>query len=370
MEQTLSAINILFDATGREQLGSYRIPFVAVRDVIASRKDCRVVSKSESIEPDVVFCLAGQGRVQINKLKFPFAKIVLFKPHHENTLFLTPFKNPYKTISEIYSFLKDRRNRDKLNSDIAQADYLIADSRKLKQHFDSIGYKSHFMRLMERVTIRAQSPKTLDFDKGNITVLFHGSTTHYTSNVIFINSILRYLSQRSKVLFLCMMNQASPSHKINIHNVDVKYYDYDYNTLIDLISKTDLGLVPNFIYPRRFLNGIFGQLLFFGSYQEKAEAILQKQSSNAGRAYLFAHYGVPFLAHPTNEILMDFCQIKGLCFPSDAQEAAYFCNELLENRRLYEDISAQLLTFSDHHNLDTEVEKLLCLLKTVKDNKH
>lgn len=362
MEQTLKPINILFDAAGREQLGSYRIPFVGVRDVISSRKDCRIVSKSESIEPDVIFCLAGQGRVQTNKLKFPSAKIVLFKPHHENTLFLAPFKKPFRAFLDIYSFLKDKGNRQKLNSDIAQADYLIADSRKLKQHFEANGYKPYFMRLMERVTTRTQSPKMFDVDKDTITLLFHGSATHYTSNFTFIKSVLGKLSQSRKVIFLCMMNQSGRLQNINIHNVEVKYYDYDYETLLDLISKTDLGLVPNFIYPRRFLNGIFGHLLFFGSYQEKAEAILQKQSSNAGRAYLFAHFGVPFLAHPTNEILMDFCGIKGLFFPSNAEEAVYFSNILLEDPQLYKDISLQLLAFSEHHNLSTEVERLICFL--------
>ena len=145
-------------------------------------------------------------------------------------------------------------------------------------------------------------------------------------------------------------------------NVKSEYYSYDFDTLIKYLKIAHLGYVPNFLRPRiPFLKTVYNYINF-KFHQLNLYNITEKNSSNAGRAYLFASYGIPFLAHPTREIIADFSSIEELEFPNDTAENNYFLKKLISNKNLYSSISKQLLKLSDEYSLEREVEKIINLI--------
>ena len=92
-------------------------------------------------------------------------------------------------------------------------------------------------------------------------------------------------------------------------------------------------------------------------------SITEKNSSNAGIAYLFAQYGIPMICHPTREIISEFSEIKLFDFPNNSKEAFYILNKYLNDDNYYQEISKSLLEKSKDFNLKKESEKLIKLIE-------
>ena len=318
---------ISFNATGSFKEGSYRIPFVWVKSFLNKKYICVDNEINSSI--DVYFCKAGQGFAKKIRIKMPNAKIVLFKPHLElstNIDLLKPIRT-FKSLLSLFLEFSFRKKYKEYIDDINSSDILIADSRKLKLYFQELTNKRVFyFRLLEKIDNKNIKPKKSLKIKDKITFLYHGGIKHYNESFPEIYKILKFISKLKKIDFICLSNLREIKKIISIKNVNCFYYEYEFDTLIEYLKKADLGYVPNFLRPRiPFLKKIHDSLNYL-FYQSDLYSFTEKNSSNAGRAYLFAQFGVPFICHPTREIISEFSEIKSLDFPNNTKEAIFLLN--------------------------------------------
>ena len=313
----------------------------------------------------ISICSGDIGLTSLNAIIF------LFKPHYEIDVDLS-FTNPFKFIFRFIAFFFEcifKFKQKKFDKDICSSEILIADTKKLglfyKTKYDK---KVLYLRLLEKIDINAKYGISKKIEKENeIIFLFHGAIKHYNENFPELKALLETASRYKFVRFVCISDIQKIQKKISLKNVKSEYYPYDFDTLIKFLKIAHLGYVPNFLRPRiPFLKNIYNYINF-KFYQLNIYNIAEKNSSNAGRAYLYASFGIPFLAHPTREIIADFSKIEELEFPNDTAEANYFLKKLISNKNLYSSISNKLLTLSDKYSLEQEVEKIIKLLYVYKE---
>tara|TARA_B100000886_G_scaffold340228_1_gene308522 strand:- start:187 stop:1281 length:1095 start_codon:yes stop_codon:yes gene_type:complete len=358
---------ISFCADGDQSLGSYRIPFVWIKEILLS-KNFNCVDNIIDSYVDFYFCKGGQNIATKIKKTNKNAIIFLFKPHYEIGLDLNlryPFKFVYRIIALIYECIFKEKQK-KFLSDIYSSEILIADTKKLalfyKTKYDK---KVLYLRLLEKIDINTKYDISKKIEK-EIIILFHGGIQHYNENFPQLKALLETASRYKFVRFICVSNIEKIQKKISLKNVKSEYYPYDFDTLIKFLKIAHLGYVPNFLRSRiPFLKTIYNYINF-KFYQLHLYNITEKNSSNAGRAYLYAVFGIPFLAHPTREIIADFSSIEELEFPNDTEESNYFLKKLISNNDLYSSISNKLLILSNEYSLEKEVEKIIKLLYVYK----
>ena len=100
----MEKITISFCAEGNSSLGSYRIPFVWIKEILLS-KNFNCVDNIIDSSVNFYFCKAGQNIATKIKKTDKNAIIFLFKPHYEIDVDLNlsnPFKFVYRVIAFIY----------------------------------------------------------------------------------------------------------------------------------------------------------------------------------------------------------------------------------------------------------------------------
>ena len=357
---------ISFIAEGKFKEASYRIPFVWMKSFLQEKFICVDNEIDSSI--DIYFCKAGQGYARKIKKKIPNAKIVLFKPHQEEGIYFNLLQ-PIQTVKSIllvfYEFIL-RNDFKKYKEDINYSDILIADSRKLKLFYESTTHKkTYYFRILEKIDNENIKVKKGLKNKEKITFLFHGSITHYNESYDELFQILNFISKLKEVDFICLSNLTEIKKRINIKNINSYYHEFTFELLLKFLKKADLGYVPNFLLPRfPFLKKIHDYLNYL-FYQFNLYSLTEKNSSNAGRSYLFSQFGVPFLSHPTREVVVDFSDIELLDFPNNYQEAIWITNRYLNDDSYYESISKELLNKSKAFNLEQETIKLIDFIRKI-----
>ena len=357
---------ISFNAKGSFKEGSYRIPFIWVKSYLNKLYKCFENEIDSSI--DLYFCKAGQGFAKEIRKKMPCSKIILFKPHLEVSThidFLRPIKT-FKSLLSVFIEFAFRRKHKKYMEDIYSSDVLIADSRKLKLSFEVLTNKRiYYFKLLEKVNnqnIKAKSSLRL---KEKVIILYHGGIKHYNESYPELYKLLKFISKTKKVDFICLSNLSDIKKRISIKNVKSFYHEYEFDSLIKFLKIADLGYVPNFLRPRIAFIKKTHDYLNYLLYQSNLYSITEKNSSNAGRAYLFAQFGIPFICHPTREVISDFSDVKNLEFPINSKEALFILNNYLTNDSYYENLSKSLIKKSKDFDLQNETLKLIEFIKTI-----
>ena len=351
---------LAFNAKGSFNIASYRIPFIWIKSYLSENYIC--VSDAIDNSIDIYFCKAGQGIARKIREKIPNAFIVLFKPHLEISTHIE-FLKPFKSIrSLVYLFIElifKKKYKSRLE-DINASSVLIADSKKLQLHYQTNTKKKVlYFRILEKLdNLELLNRKGLR-KKQQVLFLYFGSITHYNESYPQLQSILRFLSQKKAVKFVCISSLYDLKKKINIKNVDSFYYQYDYQLLMKYLRLADIGYVPHFLRPRINLLNEINKLFNHSLNQLDLYSITEKNSSNAGRAYLYAAFGVPFLSHPTREIVADFSETVELPFPNTTNEAIWLLNKLIVNDDFYLSISQSLQKKSQQLTFENETDNLM-----------
>lgn len=351
---------ISFCGEGNFNEGSFRIPFVWMKYYLSKKYICLENKIDKSI--DLYFCKAGQGYAKKIREKMPDKKIILFKPHLEISTNINIFKPIRTTKSLIALFLEIvfKNQFKNYQNDINSSDILIADSRKLKLQFEaSTNKKVIYLRLVERIANDNIRIKKGLCEKNKVVFLFHGSIMHYNESYEELHSLLSFISIKKKVDFICISNLDDIKKKIRINNVKSTYIPYSYEILIHYLDKADIGYVPNFLRPKLKIVKKLHDYFNFLFFQLNLYSITEKNSSNAGRAYLYAQYGIPIICHPTREIITEFSQIENLDFPNNKQESLFILKKYLEDDFYYRSISKSLFEKSKEFNIELEIDKLL-----------
>lgn len=363
-------LRIHFDAIGSPEIGSYRIPFIGIRSIMEEMEEVYVCKDIDQDFPDVVVCLGGQGRAKINRKKYPKSFIVLFKPHKENVLSFSLYQMPLISVKNLIYFMKNILSNDVNYEDRQYSDCLIADSRRLALHYRANHYNTYYFRLMENIGDSGNKSLHPPSHGEELNIMFHGSVTHFNEAADTFKVILESLAFKYRVNFFCVMGLKERYKDIGIEGVTVHYIEYDFDRLINLLPSMHLGLVTNFVKHRKFFDNLIGSFLLFGKYQSALEILSQKFSSNAGRSYLFAHFGVPFISHPIYDALIDYSWVENIEFPVTNKEMIYYINDLLNSPYKYINLSGELLNFSKKHNLYNETSMFVKYLIDINNSKN
>ena len=357
-------VKFCFYATGDFNIGSYRIPFIWLKEYLVL-KGFKCVENIIDPSIDIYICKGGQEIATKIRKELKDAYIILFKPHYEIDVNLD-FKNPIKFAYRFLSFLIEcslKSKQNKFNNDIKSCSLIIADSKKLELFYLSkFNKRVLYFRLLEKISFKADQ----NFSKkiGNeLVFLYHGSIKHYNENLPEIKKLLIAASEYKPIRFICIADLNRINKKINLKNIVCEYHEYNYSVLLKSLEIADIGYIPNFLRPRiPCLKSIYN-ILNFKIHQLNLSTKTEKNSANAGRAYLFASYGVPFIAHPTREVVADFKDIDQLYFPNNSNEAVYYIRKLIEDNILYSQTSKKLFEISKKYTIEIESEKLLSFLE-------
>lgn len=366
-------MKILFSAHGVATTGSYRIPFIGMRSVIAGMTGVEIVEEDSGTSPDVAVCLAGQGEAVRLRQKFPGCFLVLAKPHYEivySFRWLRDFPRALKSLIRAVVPRESNVNFQRVKRDIAVSDVVLADSRKLELSFKSAGVNAIFTRLHERLPKVEYQNRVLPEPGGELNICYHGHSEILSRSEEYFAKVFTELARTFRVRFFCMTDLRFMRHRPTWRYVTTDYIQYDFDQLVSLLPNMHIGLVPIRLSPSKLYSKKLLSLLVFGGFQDNIEIFAEKPSVNAGRAYVFSHFGIPFIADPTPEVLLDFGGINGLEFPQTADEAAHAVRNLTDSHQRYSTISAALLGASKKTlNLEVESSRLLNLLGTLVEQR-
>lgn len=360
-------LNIVFIADGNDRIGSYRIPFIGMKKALLGSNDVEVLQEEEIEGADVVFCLAGQGYAYKIRHKYPSKYIVIAKPHYEIGYHFALFRNPIETLLSIIRLIRPRAWNSafrKHQRDVSAANLLIADSRKINRRYMAEGKKSIFVRLVEDLPNIVYTKIAFPKEGSLLNICYHGNPILFDKYKDHFEYVLSCFTKKYRVVFYVVTNNINRFKRIKNNDVTVKYIDYEFSKLIELLPNMHIGFVPNSIKSFKLINKKLLSLFVFGSYQDNLEIFAEKLSSNAGRAYLFAHFGVPFIACPSEEILLDFGDLYfDLGFPTNKEEWLFCIQSIISNKETYEDLSKKLIQKSKKVlNIHIEAKKIIDFL--------
>lgn len=137
----------------------------------------------------------------------------------------------------------------------------------------------------------------------SIVIGYHGNKIHLQAMEKFIVDAMNDLSDHVDYEFWAMYNIAElgwwkGASKLN---AKVRHIQFSYENYAAFISNIDIGIVPQFIPVKdsKLLRWLIGSLR--SGYNERYDNYFHrfKETTNNGRAYVFAQYGIPIVADMT-----------------------------------------------------------------------
>ena len=198
-------------------------------------------------------------------------------------------------------------------NEIEKFDFLIVNSFETKLFFSRYKKPS----LIYPPLNEYKYSNTQNKDHSCIRLVYHGNEKHISFFEKKLKFIIRNLKIKKKIELHLIYNKKKKKLKYfdKIINVEVFHHQYSEDTMLNVLSKADIGLVPQLLPENRSYLKIFNFLKFIKYFSElKNEYILRfKENSNIGRHLIFAQFKVPIVTEPTissilllNEDFKDF----------------------------------------------------------------
>jgi hypothetical protein len=143
----------------------------------------------------------------------------------------------------------------------------------------------------------------VEHKKKPIVIGYHGNKIHLQAMEKLIVEAMNDLSDHIDYEFLAMYNIAELGEwkgacKLN---AKVSHIQFSYENYAAFISNVDIGIIPQFIPVKD--NKLFRWLMgsFKSKYNERHDNYFHrfKETTNNGRAFIFAQYGIPIVADMT-----------------------------------------------------------------------
>ena len=214
--------------------------------------------------------------------------------------------------------------------------------------------RDSFLRLNQKILVYPAYPNIKlslkkHIKKTSITVGYHGNKVHLEAmNKNIIESIEK-ISLKRKINLNLIYNIKSlgiANIKVNKNkNLKINHIQWDNSTFKHEINKIDIGIVPSLL-PIKDIEKIKEKSMVKNldvNYEPFDYLIRYKSSNNSGRISIFAKYGIPVIAEPTqsNCELIKNGENGYICFSLD--NWIYTLNLLCENHLLRKNISRNLV---------------------------
>ncbi|MHA6608529.1 hypothetical protein [Photobacterium damselae] len=371
----MKKVKIVFNSQGSSKIGSIRIPMYGLRSEFEKFDEFQVsFNDYENYDKyDVAILHADEEQVSVAREKNKGIIIGLVKPHHERVVNIPFEKFSVKSFYYQFRFLFGdgkskfiKTRNEKLNN----SDFVISDTLYLHNLFESEGINSVYVRLIENYTYKVKP--VVKPNKKEIVFGYHGNYRHFLESKDYIFPGLDELTKDFDVTLKVVSNLSEYKYEPNT-NFKIEYYDYEFPGIYELLNDVDIGLVPNQIgYRNSFFEKLctkFGSLIW---RTDKYHDIIFrfKQSSNAGRAFIFAQLGKPFISCPTPEVASIFGDLLEEYMPFDKKTWKHCLVKLAKDEAARIRIGYQLLDkTSSSLNTKVEAEKLKAKILELVENK-
>ncbi len=132
---------------------------------------------------------------------------------------------------------------------------------------------------------------------------YHGNKIHLSAMHPRITQALNRLGKQIEIEFWVMYNirELGNWNENGLKGISVKHIQYEPENYLKYISKVDIGIVPQLMPVResRLIRWLVGSS--FSRFNERHDNFIMrfKETTNNGRAYVFAQYGIPVVADMT-----------------------------------------------------------------------
>ncbi|MCR6653795.1 MAG: hypothetical protein NVV73_20895 [Cellvibrionaceae bacterium] len=150
----MKKIKIVFNCRGSNTIGSVRIPFCGIKDCFDSYEEFDVAREVYDAyqQFDVAILHGDEDEIIEARKQNPNIIIGIAKPHHERVVHPPFYGFGLKSFLYQFRFIfgdgKSRFIRNR-NAKLQSADFLIADTLYLKGLFESAGFNSIYLKLIE-----------------------------------------------------------------------------------------------------------------------------------------------------------------------------------------------------------------------------
>jgi len=122
-------------------------------------------------------------------------------------------------------------------------------------------------------------------------ICYHGHNLHLNAFYLGLKGALEKFHEEVPINLQIITGDKNPTWIKGRPDVPITHVQYDLNTIVDNILKTDIGIVPNISAVEKTPPPIEGEGLFNTDY-----LIRFKNKSNAGRSFVFHQLGIPVVA--------------------------------------------------------------------------
>lgn len=142
-----------------------------------------------------------------------------------------------------------------------------------------------------------------DGAQGTLRIGYHGNKIHLEAMYPRITEAINRLAKHVKLEFWAMYNMRELGrwNEGGLKGIKVNHIQYEPENYSKYISKVDIGIVPQLIPVRksRLMRWLIGSP--FSCFNERHDNFLMrfKETTNNGRAYVFAQYEIPVVADMT-----------------------------------------------------------------------
>jgi hypothetical protein len=341
-------IKIVFNSNSSENIGSVRIPQVSIKSAFDSYEEFEVYKNDFTGYDKFDVAILHGDEDEIVKAREQNKNIIIgvAKPHSERVVHPLFHKFTLKSfLYQVRMFTNDRKSKYTKNrlEKLRNADFLLADTPHLKDYFESEGFKSIYVKLLEWNTFPIKTMH--EINKSKIVFGYHGNARHFIESKKYIFPALEELSKKYEVILKVVSNIDAISLDGD-NSFSIKLYEYSYPEIYNHLADVDIGLAPSQIsYKNRAFEILFTKLggYFWDTDRAYDHLFRYKESVNSGRAFVFAQLGAPFISCPVPEVMSIFGQEMSDCFPYNADMWKHSILRLADDIERRQAISAYLL---------------------------
>jgi hypothetical protein len=185
---------------------------------------------------------------------------------------------------------------------IDRYDFVVVNSIEAADYF-SIPDQSVFIYPTFPIMDPADVISNDERSKNTLQIGYHGNKIHLSAMCPRITEALNSLGKKIEIEFLAMYNilELGRWNERGLKGIKVKHLQYEPENYLKYISKVDIGIVPQLIPVResRFIRWLIGSPFYRFNERHDNFFMRFKETTNNGRAYVFAQYGIPVVADMT-----------------------------------------------------------------------
>jgi len=185
-------------------------------------------------------------------------------------------------------------------NDLFNYDFIIVNSIESQDYFSKY-CKSTF--LYPTYPILHNKNNLIKKNNPKLVIGYHGNKIHLEAMNYRISNALNDLKNKIDYEFWVMydIEGLGKWSESGLVGVNVRHIQFDEKNYESYMSKVDIGIVPQLIPVRKnkFLKWAISS--FFGKFNERSDNFFfrLKETTNNGRAYVFAQYSIPIVADMT-----------------------------------------------------------------------